>query len=150
MLKKKTDGRCISFRKNELNAITIDATDIPDLVPILSLVASVSNGTTVIKGAERLRFKESDRLKSVSSVLNALGADITETDDGLIIKGVSKLRGGCVDSFNDHRIAMSCAIASVICENEVQISGAECVKKSYPAFFEDFKKLGGVASVSDR
>ena len=70
-----------------------------------------------------------------------------ETEDGIIIEGTGKLKGGVVDSFSDHRIAMAAAIASLICENEVKIINAECVKKSYPAFFEDFKKLGGVCHV---
>lgn len=133
-----------------LDKTEIDATDIPDLVPILAVLAASRVGKTRIFGAERLRKKESDRLYAMTKCINDLGGMAEETEDGMIITGTGALAGGKVDSFNDHRIAMSCAIASVICENEVEISGAECVKKSYPAFFEDFKKLGGVASVSDR
>ena len=141
---KKIEGNTVSFRKRTLDSIEIDATDIPDLVPILSLVASVSKGETRIYGAERLRYKESDRLKSVSTVLNALGADITETEDGLIIKGVEKLKGGRVDSFNDHRIAMTAAIASCVSENEIIIDNFEAITKSYPGFLEDFANIGGI------
>lgn len=141
--KKSVKDNSISFTKGELVATDIDATNIPDLVPILSLAASVAAGETKIYGAERLRFKESDRLKSVSSVLNALGADITETDDGLTIKGVKKLKGGKVDSFNDHRIAMTAAIASCVSESEIVVENFEAITKSYPDFLEDFAKVGG-------
>ena len=82
--------------------------------------------------------------------INDLGGCAKETEDGIIIEGTGKLKGGTVDSFSDHRIAMSAAIASLICEKEVRILNAECVKKSYPAFFEDFKKLGGVCHVWNR
>ena len=125
----------------------IDATHIPDLVPILSILAASRVGTTRIFGAERLRIKESDRLFAMAKCINDLGGCAKETEDGIIIEGTGKLAGGTVDSFSDHRIAMSAAIASLICENEVKIMNAECVKKSYPGFFEDFKKLGGVCHV---
>ena len=125
----------------------IDATHIPDLVPILSVLAASRVGTTRIYGAERLRIKESDRLFAMTKCINDLGGCAKETEDGIIIEGTGKLSGGVVDSFSDHRIAMATAVASLICENEVKIMNAECVKKSYPAFFEDFKKLGGVCHV---
>ena len=133
-----------------LDETEIDARDIPDLVPILAVLAASRVGKTRIFGAERLRIKESDRLYTVTKCINDLGGNAEETDDGIIITGTGRLAGGEVDSFNDHRIAMSCAIASCICENEVKILNAECVKKSYPAFFDDFRKLGGVIDVSDR
>lgn len=133
-----------------LDKTEIDARDIPDLVPILAVLAASRVGKTRIYGAERLRIKESDRLYAITKCIKDLGGNAEETKDGIIIYGTGKLAGGCVDSFNDHRIAMSCAIASCICENEVKILGAECVKKSYPAFFDDFIKLGGVIDVSDR
>lgn len=122
---------------------TIDAKDIPDLIPALSAAAAVTSGTTVVKNAERLIIKESNRLESVCTVLSALGADIQTTKDGLIIHGKSRLSGGTADSFNDHRIAMMAAIASIACENPVTITNAEAVSKSYPHFWEDFKGLGG-------
>ena len=133
-----------------LDETEIDAVNIPDLVPILAVLAASRVGRTRIYGAERLRIKESDRLYAVTKCINDLGGNAEETDDGIVILGTGKLKGGTVDSFNDHRIAMSCAIASCICENEVTILGAECVKKSYPAFFDDFGKLGGLYHVSDR
>ena len=97
----------------------------------------MSHGTTLIRGAARLRLKESDRIAAVCSMLSVLGADVHDTPDGLIINGKSHLVGGTVDSFNDHRIAMSAAVASVACKNSVTVTGAECVEKSYPTFWED-------------
>ncbi len=127
---------------SHLHGISIDAGDIPDLVPILSVAAAAAEGETVITGAARLRLKESDRIRSVCDMLTALGADCRETADGLCIRG-GDLHGGTVDSCNDHRIAMSAAIASIACDGEVTIHGAEAVNKSYPAFFRDFRSAGG-------
>ena len=124
-----------------LRGTEIDASQIPDLVPVLATLACFSNGRTRIYNAERLKLKESDRIESVFSMLSNLGANINKTDDGFIIEGNSKLDGGTVDSFNDHRIVMSAAVASCGCKNSVLINGVEAVKKSYPAFFDDFDKL---------
>ncbi len=122
---------------------TVDARDVPDLVPVMSVLAALSPGTTVFTHAERLRIKESDRIRATVDMLKSLGADASETKDGLIVRGKKSLPGGTVDSCNDHRIAMSAAVASIGCEGEVRILKAEAVRKSYPGFFEDFKKLGG-------
>lgn len=122
---------------------TLDVRDIPDLVPPLAAVAAVSKGTTHITGAARLRLKESDRLKSVSDTLRALGAHVSATDDGLSIVGCPQLKGGFCRAYNDHRIAMMAAIAASRCAGPVTIKGAECVAKSYPAFFDDYQALGG-------
>lgn len=121
--------------------VLIDAADIPDLVPILAVAASVRHGQTIIYNAGRLRFKESDRLKTTCQVLGAMGADIKEREDGLVING-STLHPARVSSWGDHRIAMSCAIASVAA-GSITIDGAEAAAKSYPSFWEDFKRLGG-------
>lgn len=121
----------------------VDATDIPDLVPILTVLAAFADGTSYIRGCKRLRIKESDRLESISTVLNSLGANVTIVDDKLEIVGVKQLTGGVCSSFNDHRIAMSLAIASQRCTDKLIITEAECVAKSYPTFFEDFRSLGG-------
>ncbi len=137
--------------KEILNAIkelkkensVIDGADIPDLIPIISVVASVSPGITTVVNAGRLKIKESDRLFAVNELINKLGGKCETTEDGLIITGVGKLRGGEIDSFNDHRIAMSAAVASIVCENKVIINNAQAVEKSYPDFWEDFKMLGG-------
>lgn len=131
-----------------LVGINVDASQIPDLVPILATVATVAKGRTRIYGAARLRLKESDRLKSVCTVLASLGASITETDDGLIINGVDRLHGGQIDSFNDHRIAMSVAVASALSDDTITLSGAEAVAKSYPRFWDDMRSLGLVCSQS--
>ncbi len=121
----------------------IDASDIPDLVPILTVLAAFADSPSRIRGCKRLRIKESDRLAAISTVLNSLGADVTTNESELVIQGVRRLTGGVCDSFNDHRIAMSLAVASQRCSGELIIKGAECVAKSYPEFFDDFKALGG-------
>lgn len=128
---------------SNLTGIEFDGSQHPDLVPIIATIASVSQGTTIIKKASRLRIKESDRLKAISTELNNLGANIKELDDGLIIMGKKYLNGGLVHSWNDHRIAMSLAIAAIKCKNPVFIKGASAVKKSYPNFWDDYKMLGG-------
>ena len=135
-------GDCVTVIHRQLHGIRIDASQIPDLVPILAVVASVSEGETVIYGASRLKLKESDRLLSVSNMLKALGADIIADNDKLIIRGRQFLDGGEVSSENDHRIAMAAAIASTVCRGEVKINGAEAVAKSYPDFWNDFERLG--------
>lgn len=123
--------------------ITIDVRDIPDLVPILSVLAAVSIGETRITNAARLRIKESDRLKSTTNVLTALGAKIKEEEDGLLIQGGKGFTGGLVDAWNDHRIAMAVAIASTRASAEIELTGSEAVKKSYPHFWDEFQRVGG-------
>lgn len=145
--KIERSGEKISSDGGSLCGITIDAAEIPDLVPILAVCAAAAKGRTLITNAARLRIKESDRLKTTAAMLTALGGDITELADGLLINGSGRLTGGITDSFNDHRIAMAAAIASVICEGDVVIKGAQAVEKSYPAFFDDFRRLGGAADV---
>lgn len=123
----------------------IDLSGCPDLAPPLAVMAAVRRGTTELSNAARLRLKESDRLASITAVMTALGADITERPDGLIIRGREDLRGGCtVDCCNDHRIAMMAAAAATRCREPVTLLGAECVAKSYPNFWEDYRMLGGV------
>ncbi|RBP42704.1 3-phosphoshikimate 1-carboxyvinyltransferase [Garciella nitratireducens] len=129
--------------KSDTKAMVIDASQCPDIVPIVTVLGALSNGTTKITNAERLRIKESDRLKAIATELNKLGANIKELKDGLIIEGRKKLRGGVVESWNDHRIAMSLAIAAIRCEQPVTIVNSDAVNKSYPKFWEDYQKLGG-------
>ncbi|MCL2374768.1 MAG: 3-phosphoshikimate 1-carboxyvinyltransferase, partial [Treponema sp.] len=127
----------------------IDVRAIPDLGPVLAAVASVGTETTFIKNASRLRLKESDRLYATAHTLTSLGADIKETEDSLVIIGRPRLKGGVVDAFGDHRIAMMAAIASAACTEPVIITGAEAVNKSYPAFWKDLAALGKNVKVED-
>lgn len=119
----------------------IDASDIPDLVPILAVVRACFRGVT-FSGIRRLRLKESDRVESTIAMLKALGGHAEATEDTLTVYPTG-LTGGTVNAGNDHRIAMSAAIASTACHQKVTILGAECVNKSYPRFWEDFSRLGG-------
>jgi len=139
-------GDSVTVAPARMRGIEIDASDTPDLVPLLAVAASVAQGETIISNAGRLRMKECDRLRAVTDTLRTLGADITEKPDGMLIRGKKALTGGMVPSFSDHRIVMMASIASLVCENPVTISVAESVSKSYPGFFEDFKKLGGKIS----
>lgn len=126
-------------------AVELDISGCPDLAPPLAAMAALRAGkTTRLTNAARLRMKESDRLASVTAALSALGADVKEGPDFLEIQGKEQLAGGVkVNSFNDHRIAMMAAIAAARCINPVTINGAECVAKSYPNFWEEYKRLGG-------
>lgn len=142
-------GNTFRAKASRLHGIDFSAADIPDIVPILAVAAMAADGTTVVRDAQRLRIKECDRLNAVRTVLSALGGEIAETADGLLIHGKGILRGGTADSFGDHRIAMLSAVASIICTEEVVITGSNAVAKSYPGFFEDFKTLGGNAAQLD-
>lgn len=124
----------------------IDVGNTPDLLPVLAVLGTCASGETRLVNAARLRLKESDRLASVSAMLQALGGHVQQKQDALLIRG-GGLTGGEVDSFHDHRIAMAAAVASVRCKEAVTILHADAVNKSYPAFFEDFNKLGGQANV---
>ncbi len=140
-------GDEITVKKKELKGIVVDASDIPDAVPIISVVAVMCEGETRIINAGRLRIKESDRIKSVVEMLSSVGAKVKETDEGMIIQGGKSLSGGIVEGYNDHRIVMSASILSSHCESSVTITDAEAVEKSYPDFFADFNKMGGNANV---
>lgn len=137
------DDACVTVTPGSLSAVDIDASDIPDLVPILSVAAAAATGTTRIFHAQRLRLKESNRLESICRMLRALGSRAEETADGLLIHGGVPLTGGTVDSCGDHRIAMAAAIASVFSTGPVTVTGAEAVEKSYPSFWEEFYRLQG-------
>lgn len=120
---------------------TIACEDIPDLVPILSIAAACSHGAE-FTGIQRLRLKESDRVASVLAMLHSLGGMAMASEDTMKVYGTG-LTGGIVDAMNDHRIAMSAAVAATVCTGNVTILGAECVKKSYPRFWEEYTRLGG-------
>ncbi len=129
------------------NGCKIDVGNIPDLVPILAVTSCFANGTTVFYNAARLKIKESDRLLSTARLINCLGGDAIPGDDTLTVYGTGKLKGGTVDSFNDHRIVMAAAIAASCCENETVINGCEAVNKSFPTFFDEYRKLGGKVNI---
>ncbi|MBO6232422.1 MAG: 3-phosphoshikimate 1-carboxyvinyltransferase [Ruminiclostridium sp.] len=131
------------FAENGGKAFDVDAENIPDLVPILTVLACFADGESHITGCGRLRIKECDRLAAISTELNKLGARVEEAEDSLTIHGVKELSGGDCITYSDHRIAMSLAIASQRCTGPLIIRGADCVSKSYPDFFGDFARLGG-------
>ncbi len=136
------NGGDVTVAKGEkLTASDIDAADIPDLVPALAVMAAFAEGTTRIYNAGRLRIKESDRIASTANMLRAIGADVSETEDGLVITGKSSLAGGVVCSENDHRIAMAAAAASVGCTGDVIVDDMSCIGKSYPEFVRDFTSV---------
>ena len=120
---------------------TISVRDIPDLVPILSVVAAAKHGA-VFTDIRRLRLKESDRVETTMAMIHALGGK-AESDENTMTVYPSILKGGTVDACNDHRIAMAAAIAATICKDNVTILGAQCVEKSYPQFWEEYSRLGG-------
>ncbi len=127
----------------------IDCQDVPDLVPVLSVLAAVSPGVTRFENAGRLRIKESDRLATTAGLIRALGGNVEELPEGLVVTGKERLAGGEVDSANDHRIAMSAAVAALKSDGPVILHGAQAVNKSYPAFWADYNALGGKAILED-
>jgi len=137
------DDNKITTLKSDTVGRVIDVSQCPDLVPILAVLGALSKGTTNIINAKRVRIKESDRLRAITTELRKLGASIEELEDSLIIHGKEELIGGEVDSWKDHRIAMALAIASIKCRNKVIIKNSQVVTKSYPHFWKDFKMLGG-------
>lgn len=143
------EERILSFviRGEGLAGVDVDCRDIPDIVPILSVGAAGAAGTTRFLDAGRLRIKESDRLAAMADCLTRLGAKVQEGQEELIVEG-GALQGGCeVSGYNDHRIVMSMAIAALQCREPVIIRGAEAVAKSYPDFFDEYRRLGGRADV---
>lgn len=139
---EKKDGG-LTAERSSLHGITMDAENVPDLVPAFAAMAAVSEGVTEIIHAGRVRLKECDRLHAMAVELTKLGADIEEKPEGLIIRGKPSLSGGTVSSWNDHRIAMALASITPKLTGPLTIEGAESVKKSYPRFWEDFRKVGG-------
>ncbi|MCD7827367.1 MAG: 3-phosphoshikimate 1-carboxyvinyltransferase [Clostridiales bacterium] len=130
------------IEKGTLHGTEINASDCPDLVPVLAALSCFAEGKTEITGAERLRIKESDRLSATAELIKAAGGDVSEMDDGLVIYGGKPLKSEfTVPSFNDHRLVMAAALLSR--NSMVTIKDAQAVNKSYPSFFEDIKKVGG-------
>lgn len=128
----------------KLSGTTIDGDIIPRLIdelPIIALLATQAEGTTIIKDAEELRVKETDRIEAVVDVLSTLGAHIKPTEDGMIIEGSKSLNGGKISSYNDHRIAMMGAIASLIAQDQITLDDDASIAVSYPNFFEDLQSI---------
>jgi 3-phosphoshikimate 1-carboxyvinyltransferase len=125
-----------------LEPLNLDAKNIPDLVPVCAALACFAKGTSKITGAQRLRLKESDRLQSLNAEFTKMGAEIEADSSSLAVKGASALHGALIDSHNDHRIAMACAVAALCAEGQTIIQNAQCVRKSYPQFFLHLKHLG--------
>ena len=135
------DSGVIVAEKSELEGVEVDAKDIPDLVPTISVLASVARGKTVIYNAEHLRLKEIDRIEGIYSNLKSLGVDVKMRDDGLEIVG-GRIEGGAVDSFGDHRMALAFSLLGLVSAKGVLVKNAEVVSVSYPNYFEVLKKLG--------
>lgn len=134
----------ITVRTSSLKGTVIEGAVIPKLIdelPIIAILACFANGTTIIKDAQELKVKESNRIDVMVQNLSAMGADIEATDDGMIIRGGKPLHGAIIDSKLDHRIAMSFAIAGMNAEGNTEIQGAECVNISYPNFYQDLEAL---------
>jgi 3-phosphoshikimate 1-carboxyvinyltransferase len=131
---------------DSLKAVKISGDIMPSLIdefPILCVLAAQADGVTEIRGAEELRVKESDRIKAMATELKKLGVELEEYPDGISIKGKASLKGATVESYHDHRIAMSLAIAALVAEGTTTINNAECVDISFPGFFEELKRITG-------
>lgn len=139
-------GDNIIVSPKKLHSITLDAKNIPDLVPIVSILMANADGISIVKNVDRLRIKETDRLQAVLDVLKEMGIQARYKDNELLILG-GKIKAFNVDSYNDHRMVMMAAIAASVADGECTIDNIEAVEKSYPAFFDDYKKLGGRVNV---
>lgn len=151
----KFSGKDLLCRRGaQGRGITVDVSEIPDLAPAIAAAAAMAEGDTVITGGKRLRLKESDRISSTVNALRSMGFDAEEREDGLLVHGTGgrapRLKAAVVDSAGDHRIAMAFSVLAAYMPFETVIKGHECVKKSYPDFYEDFKKIGGKFDVDNR
>lgn len=140
------DENGVTCAHRELRGIDIDCDDIPDMVPAIAVTAAFAKGKTVIRGAQRLRFKESDRIEAIVSNLKKMGVGVTETADGMIIEP-ARVSGAALKGYNDHRIVMAFSVAASFANGGTTIDDAQSVNKTYPSFFDDFKQLGGKANV---
>ncbi len=136
------EGENVTIKKAALKAADIDLADAPDLFPIIAVLASQAKGTSRLYGAAHLRFKESDRIMSTVLFLRSMGADISETDDGCIVTGPSRLSGANVTTFGDHRIMMASAVAGLTADGTTTVDDPGCCAVSYPGFVKDMQKRG--------
>lgn len=135
----------VLVRTSSLKGTVIEGADIPaliDEIPVLAVMAAFADGTTVIRDAQELKVKESDRIAVMVENLKRMGADIEGTDDGMVIRGGKPLHGAVIDPHMDHRVAMSFAVAGTVCQGPMEITDGDCVKISYPGFYEDLYRLG--------
>ncbi len=139
----REEGGNLTAYPSALHGEVIDCSQVPDLVPVLSVAMAAAKGESRVANAARLRIKESDRLAAMHKALTAAGADVTELDDGLIIRGGKTLHAATVDGCNDHRIVMAMAVASTIADGPLTLTDAEATSKSAPAFWQEFASLGG-------
>lgn len=137
----------ISYNKinGRLSAFTVDVTDIPDLVPILTVLGCFTDGVSRIIGAKRLKIKECDRLAAISEALNNIGGNVRAAEDELEIYPIEKFHSGRINGCNDHRIVMASAVAAAMSDGDIIITDADAVEKSYPDFWRDYRSLGGKA-----
>ncbi|MCM8833503.1 MAG: 3-phosphoshikimate 1-carboxyvinyltransferase, partial [Candidatus Omnitrophica bacterium] len=147
--KKEISGEPIGdvkiYYSEKLKGVEIFPEEVPNIIdeiPLIAVLGSISEGITIVTGAKELRVKESDRIKSITTELKKLSADIEEREDGFIVRGVKKLKAAKVNSWQDHRIAMSLVIASFVAEGKTVIENAECVEISFPEFFDKYRQLG--------
>lgn len=138
---------CYNKKKNDKSVYCIDAENIPDLVPVLAVLSSLSGRQVRITGIQRLKIKESDRIISTADMINALGGNAVPYDDSMLINPVENFIGGIVDGCGDHRIVMSAAVMATRAKADVVILNADAVEKSYPDFFTDYINIGGKANV---
>ena len=134
----------VLVRTSSLKGTVIEGADIPaliDEIPVLAVMAAFADGTTVIRDAQELKVKESDRIAVMVENLKRMGADIEGTDDGMVIRGGKPLHGAVIDPHMDHRVAMSFAVAGTVCQGSMEITDGDCVKISYPGFYEDLYRL---------
>lgn len=133
----------VLVRRGQLHGTCVDATDIPDLVPVVAALAAAAEGITTITGTARLRLKESDRIETTCRMIEAIGGNATGDDDCITVTGGFGMPKSAVDSAGDHRIAMAAAILAIAAKSQITVNGADCVKKSYPSFWEDYERLSG-------
>jgi 3-phosphoshikimate 1-carboxyvinyltransferase len=138
---KVNDGN-ITVHKGSLKGCRIDMSPIPDLFPITAILLSTAEGDSELHGAPQLKYKESNRIETVVNMIRALGGDAEPTDEGCIIHGCPKLSGGYIEHKGDHRVMMSAAVASIVCEKPVTMDDAECCNISFPGFPEKMRDIG--------
>lgn len=137
----------VSMSTGEIPSFVLDASNTPDLVPALTLLATQAKGVTTIRNAGRLRLKESDRISSICQELNRMGASVEESQDGLMIRGPTSLHGAVIDPHDDHRIAMTCIIAGLIADGTTVVNNIDCIRKSYPSFVSDMQSIGALIDI---